>query len=134
NTWLDTLNMSIALILYALPAFILAVFVQIILLWINNAGISWPVTGWGTPWQYDWNNSQYKIVPILTYAAAGYGYYARLTRTTLLETLQQDYIRTARAKGLREHATVYRHALRNAMIPLITVIGVLLGLLITGSF
>jgi len=134
NTWVDTLNMSVALTLYALPVFILAVFVQILILWLNNVGISWPVIGWGTPWQYSWSDIQYKLAPILTYGAAGYAYYARLTRTTLLEVLRQDYIRTARAKGLREQAVIYRHALRNAFIPLITVIGLLLGLLVTGSF
>jgi ABC-type dipeptide/oligopeptide/nickel transport system permease component len=134
NTWFDTLNMSLALILFALPSFILAVFVQILIVRLNNAGVAWPVTGWGTPWQYDWTDLQYKIVPILTYAAAGYGYFARLARTTLLEVLRQDYIRTARAKGLRERVVIYRHALRNAMIPLITVIGLLLGLLVAGTF
>lgn len=134
NTWPDTLNMTLALVLYALPAFILAVFIQIILVSINNAGFSWPVTGWGNPWQYDWSDLQYKIVPILTYAAAGYGYFARLTRTTLLEALRQDYIRTARAKGLRERAVIFRHALRNAVIPLITVLGLLIGTLVVGSF
>ncbi len=134
NTWVDTLHMGMALILYALPVFILAVLVQVLLLQVNNLGISWPVTGWGTPWQYDWNDLQYKIVPVLTYAAAGYGYFARLTRTTVLEVLRQDYIRTARAKGLRERIVIYRHALRNAMIPLVTVIGLLIGLLVTGSF
>ena len=134
NTWLDTINMGVALVLYALPGFILAVFVQIILLWVNNAGMSWPVTGWGTPWQYSWSDLQYKLAPIITYGAAGYGYYARLARTTMLEVLRQDYIRTARAKGLRERRVAYIHALRNALIPLITVVGVLLGLLVTGSF
>lgn len=134
NTWVDTFHMSLALVLYALPSFILAVFAQILLLWVNNAGLSWPVTGWGTPWQYGWSDLQYKLVPIFVYAAAGYGYYARLTRTTLLEVLRQDYIRTARAKGLQERAVIYRHALRNAMIPLITVLGLLIGFLVVGSF
>jgi ABC-type dipeptide/oligopeptide/nickel transport system permease component len=134
NTWVDTLNTSVALILYALPTFILAVFVQVLLVWLNNLGVSWPVTGWGTPWQYDWTDLQYKIVPILTYAATGYGYYARLTRTLMLEVLHQDYIRVARAKGLYERVVIYRHALRNVMLPLITVIGLLFGLLVTGSF
>ncbi len=134
NTWIDTVHMGVALVLYALPVFILAVFVQILLLRINDLGVSWPVTGWGTPWQYSWSDIQYKIVPVLTYAAAGYGYFARLTRTTVLEVLRQDYIRTARAKGLRERVVIYRHALRNAMIPLVTVIGLLIGLLVTGSF
>lgn len=134
NTWIDTLNMGVALILYAIPIFILAVFVQVILLWINNAGVSWPVTGWGTPWQYTWDDIQFKIAPVLTYGAAGYAYYARLTRTTLLDVLKQDYIRTARAKGMSERVVIYRHALRNAIIPLITVVGVLIGLLVVGSF
>jgi ABC-type dipeptide/oligopeptide/nickel transport system permease component len=134
NSWFDTLNMGVALVLYAMPIFILAVFVQIILLWVNNAGLSWPVTGWGTPWQYSLEDIQFKLAPILTYGAAGYAYYARLTRTTLLDVLKQDYIRTARAKGMSERVVIYRHALRNAMIPLITVVGVLLGLLVTGSF
>jgi ABC-type dipeptide/oligopeptide/nickel transport system permease component len=117
-----------------LPVFILAIFVQIGLLWLNNTtGQSWPVTGWGTPWQYSWSDLQYKLIPVLTYAATGYGYYARLTRTTLLEVLRQDYIRTARAKGLRENIVVYRHALRNATIPLITVFGVILGFSVAGS-
>jgi len=134
NTWVDTLLMSTALGIYALPAFVLIVFVQILILWLNNAGISWPVTGWGTAWQYSWSDIQYKLAPIITYAAAGYAYYARLTRTTLLEVLRQDYIRTARAKGLQEWIVTYRHALRNAIIPLITVIGLVVGLLVTGSF
>lgn len=135
NTWIDTLNMGTALILYSLPVFVFAVFVQLLLLWVNNfLGFPWPVTGWGTPWHYSWSDIQYKLVPVLVYGAAGYGYYARLTRTTLLEVLRQDYVRTARAKGMRERIVVYRHALRNAMIPLITVIGLLFGLLVTGSF
>ncbi|GLV58339.1 peptide ABC transporter permease [Dictyobacter sp. S3.2.2.5] len=134
NTWIDTTNMSIALILYALPSFILAVFVQILLLWIDKSGIGWPISGWGDPWQYTWSDIQYKLVPILTYGAAGYAYYARLTRTTMLEVLRQDYVRTARAKGLREKVVIYRHTLRNAIIPLITAVGLLLGLLVTGSF
>ncbi|WP_126596161.1 ABC transporter permease [Dictyobacter aurantiacus] len=134
NTWIDTTNMSIALILYALPSFILSVFVQLLLLWIDKTGLGWPISGWGDPWQYTWSDIQYKLVPILTYGAAGYAYYARLTRTTMLEVLRQDYVRTARAKGLREKAVIYRHTLRNAIIPLITAVGLLLGLLVTGSF
>ncbi|GCF06956.1 ABC transporter permease [Dictyobacter arantiisoli] len=134
NTWIDTLSMGASLILYALPSFILAVFVQVLVLWIDKSGVGWPVSGWGTPWSYDWSNIQYKIVPILTYGLAGYAYYARLTRTTMLDVLRQDYVRTARAKGLHENIVIYRHALRNAVIPLITAIGLLLGLLVTGSF
>ena len=134
NTWIDTGNMILALILYALPSFIIAVFAQVIIVWLNvHTGSSWPVANWGTPWHYTWSDLQYKIVPIVVYAGAGYAYFARLARTSMLEVLNQDYIRTARAKGLVEHVVIYTHALRNALVPLITSIGLAIGLLIVGS-
>jgi ABC-type dipeptide/oligopeptide/nickel transport system permease component len=135
NTWIDTFNMGLALVIYAIPVFILAVTAQLIIVWIDKAtGGSWPVSQWGTPWSYSWSDLQYKIVPILVYAAAGLAYFARLSRTSMLEVLRQDYVRTARAKGLHERAVIYRHALRNAMIPLVTVIGLSIGFLVTGAF
>lgn len=135
NTWFDTSNMVVALLFYALPPFVLAVFAQLIIGWLNtHIGTSWPVSNWGNPWQYTPSDLQYKIVPILVYGAGGYAYFARLTRNTMLEVLRQDYVRTARAKGLAERAVVYRHALRNALIPLITVIGYFVGLLVVGAF
>ena len=139
NTWVDTTNMTVMLVLYAIPVFVLAVFVQVFILWIDNLtgganGIGWPVAQWGTPWHYSWSDIQFKLAPILVYAATGVAYYARLSRTTMLEVLRQDYVRTARAKGLRERVVIYRHALRNAMIPLVTVFGVALGFLVTGAF
>ncbi|HZR43450.1 MAG TPA: ABC transporter permease [Ktedonobacteraceae bacterium] len=135
NTWVDTVNMGTALVIYALPAFILAILFQIFVVWIDQrTGLSWPVTRWGVPWHYTWNDLQYKIVPILTYAAAGLAYFARLARTSMMEVLRQDFIRTARAKGMFERVVIYRHALRNAMIPLVTVIGLSIGFLVTGAF
>lgn len=135
NSWIDTTNMGIALTIYAVPAFVLAVLVQVIIVWLDqNAGLGWPVSNWGNPWQYTWSDIQYKLIPILVLAAAGLAYFARLSRTTMLEVLRQDYVRTARAKGMRERVVIYRHALRNAMIPLVTVLGVTIGLLVTGAF
>jgi ABC-type dipeptide/oligopeptide/nickel transport system permease component len=135
NSWMDTMNMGVALILYALPAFILAVFFQILIVWLHKtAGLDWPVSNWGNPWQYSWTDIQYKLGPILVYSAAGFAYYARLARTTMLEVLRQDYVRTARAKGLLENMVIYRHAFRNALIPLVTVIGLSVGFLVTGVF
>jgi ABC-type dipeptide/oligopeptide/nickel transport system permease component len=135
NTWVDTLNMTAALIIYAIPVFILAVAAQLLIVWIDKAtGASWPVSQWGTPWSYSWDDLQYKIAPILVYAAAGLAYFARLSRTSMLEVLRQDFVRTARAKGLHERVVIYRHALRNAMIPLVTVIGLSIGFLVTGAF
>lgn len=135
NTWIDTFNMGTALIIYAIPVFVLAILCQLLIIWIDKGtGGSWPVSQWGSPWQYTWSDIQYKLAPILVYAAAGMAYFARLARTSMLEVLRQDFVRTARAKGLFENIVVYRHALRNAMIPLVTVIGLAIGFLVTGAF
>lgn len=136
RTWIDRTNMTAMLILYALPAFILAVIVQVLLVALDQTfvDLNWPVANWGTPWNYDWTNIQYKLIPILVYALAGMAYFSRLTRTSVLEVLRQDYIRTAHAKGLSAFIVTYRHALRNALIPLVTVFGVSIGLLVAGAF
>ena len=123
------------LVIYALPVFVLAVFAQVLILWLNGlTGASWPVSQWGNPWQYTWSDIQYKLVPILVYGAAGLAYFARLARTSMLAVLCQDYVRPARAKGLRERVVVYQHALRNALIPLITVLGLSIAFLVAGAF
>ena len=135
NTWADTANMAVALTFYAVPVFVFCVFAQVLIAWLNTLfGSQWPVSNWGTPWQYSWTDIQYKLGPILVYSLAGYAYFARLARTSMLEVLRQDYIRTAHAKGLHERIIIYRHALRNAMIPIITYLGVALGLLVAGVF
>ena len=135
NTWIDTANMGTALLLYAIPGFVLAVFVRSAIAQIDQAtGASWPPTGWGNPWEYTWPDIQAKLAPILIFGFGGAAYIARLARTSMLEILRQDYIRTARAKGLREKVVIYRHALRNALIPLVTTFGYSLGFLVTGAF
>jgi ABC-type dipeptide/oligopeptide/nickel transport system permease component len=135
NTWIDTTNMGIILVLYSIPVFVLGVFVQVFIVWFDqHTGASWPVSNWGAPWHYSPTDLSYKLAPILVFAAGGIAYIARLSRASTLEVLRQDYVRTARAKGLRERVVIYRHALRNALIPLLTVVGLLLGLLVTGAF
>jgi ABC-type dipeptide/oligopeptide/nickel transport system permease component len=135
NTWVDTGSMSISLILYSLPSFILAIFFQVAIVWLDKLTQShWPVAGWGNPWQYSLSDITYKIGPILVFAAVGFAFIARLTRTTMLEVLRQDYVRTARAKGLKEQVVNYRHAFRNALIPLVTVFGTSLATLVGGVF
>ena len=127
--------MAIVLVMYALPVFVFAVFFQVIVVAIDtHTGAQWPVANWGNPWQYTWSDLQFKIGPIVILALAGLAYFTRLTRTSMLEVLRQDFVRTARAKGLRERVVVYRHALRNALIPLVTVLGLSLGLIVTGTF
>ncbi len=135
NTWIDTTNMVVLLTIYAIPAFILGTLVQVAIVQLDlNTGLGWPVANWGVPWHYTLSDIQFKIVPIIVYAATAVAYIARLSRTSMLEVLRQDYVRTARAKGMREQSVIYRHALRNALIPLVTIIGLSIGLLITGAF
>ncbi|HLZ61243.1 MAG TPA: ABC transporter permease [Ktedonosporobacter sp.] len=135
NTWLDTSSMGVSLVLYAVPLFVLAVFAQLIIILMHKMiGVQWPVANWGVPWQYSWSDIQFKLVPILVYSAGTFAAFSRLARTSMLDVLRQDYIRTARAKGLRERATIYRHAFRNALIPLVTYIGYSIGFLVTGVF
>ena len=85
-----------------------------------------PTSGWTT-----WES---KVLPVIALGLAPLAYFARLVRGTMLETLQQDYIRTARAKGLRWRRVVGLHVLRNSLIPAVTAAGPILGYLITGSF
>jgi len=84
-----------------------------------------PVSGWGT-WAH-------LVLPASTMGAALAAILTRMVRTAMLEELGQDYIRTARAKGLPERVVVYRHALRNAMIPVLTVVGLQFGALLAGT-
>jgi ABC-type dipeptide/oligopeptide/nickel transport system permease component len=135
NTWIDTTNMVVLLILYAVPVFVIAPLVQLAIVQIDiNTGAGWPVANWGNAWQYSFSDIQLKLIPILVYATTSTAYVARLMRTSMLEVLRQDYVRTARAKGMREQVVTYRHALRNALIPLVTIIGVSIGFLVTGAF
>ncbi len=85
-----------------------------------------PTSGW-TTWQS-------KVLPVIALGLAPMAAFARLVRGTMLETLQQDYIRTAKAKGLRWRRVVGLHVLRNSLIPVVTAAGPILGFLITGSF
>ncbi len=135
NTWIDTTSMSVSLILYSLPSFILAIFFQVAVVQLDHAtNTNWPVADWGTAWSYTPSDITHKLGPILVFAAVGFAFIARLTRTTMLEVLRQDYVRTARAKGLKEQVVNYRHAFRNALIPLVTVFGTSLATLVGGVF
>jgi ABC-type dipeptide/oligopeptide/nickel transport system permease component len=131
NTWIDTTSMGTMLFMFALPTFVLIPLYQLLMIFFvqrfNLDGPPLPTSGWeGGP--------EYKIMPVVILAAAGMGYFARLTRTVMLEVLSQDYVRTARSKGLQERVVVYIHALRNAMLPLLTVIGPSLAFIVTGAF
>jgi len=122
NSWLDYVITSIASLGFAVPNFALAiVFITV----ISDIYHLLPTGGWGTPQQL--------IMPVTAYALFPMSQIARYTRVSVLEVLRADYIRTAKAKGLPARRVVWRHVLRNALLPMITVIGPLLPDLITGS-
>ena len=97
------------------------------------------VWGWGAPlgvidlWDDPIQNMQIVLRLAIVLGLAVSAYIARMTRSTLLEIIREDYIRTARAKGLRERVVVVRHALRNTMLPVVTLSGVLFGFMLGGS-
>lgn len=122
GTWKEAAAMFAALGAISLPAFI----VGPLLILIFSLWLKWlPVGGWGSPATL--------ILPAITLACPYVAYIARLLRGSMIETLGQDFIRTARAKGLSEHVVLYRHALRVAVLPVISFLGPLAAHLLTGS-
>ncbi|MGE3953745.1 MAG: ABC transporter permease [Parachlamydiales bacterium] len=121
--WQDYLCMGSAVLGLSVPSFLLATFLQY--LFAIKLGIL-PVARWGTFAQ--------SILPTWSLAALPTAFIARLTRSGMLEVLRQDYILTARAKGLGEPAILIRHALRNAFLPVLTYLGPLLANILCGSF
>jgi len=127
NTWRDTAIMGLMLALYSIPSFVIIPVLWVADLALYKAGLpSLPVAGWGRPEQL--------ILPVLVLAAANAGFIARLMRNSMLEVMRQDFIRTARAKGLPQRLVILRHVLRNALLPLLTVLGPATAFLVTGAF
>ena len=127
--WLDRLLMGFSVLGFSIPVFVLAY----LLIWLVSIKLGWlPVQGYKRladgvgPWLY------HLILPCITLSVIYIALIARVTRASVLETLGEDYIRTARAKGLPEGAVLWRHALANAAVPIATVIGIGIALLIGG--
>lgn len=122
NSPLDYASMVVALLGICTPSFWLG----LMLMWIFAVELRWlPTSGRG-----DW---RHLVLPGVTLGVGAAAIIARVTRSSLLEVLNQDYIRTAKAKGLRQQTVVYRHALKNALIPVVTVIGLEFGFLLAGA-
>jgi oligopeptide transport system permease protein len=122
HTWIDRTAMLAALFAISLPSFVIGpLLVLVFAIYVPVL----PVGGWGT--------LQSLILPSITLAAPYVAYIARLTRASMLEVLTQDYVRTARAKGLSENRVIYKHALRVAILPVVSFLGPLAANLLTGS-
>ncbi len=123
NTPIDYVSMAVAIAGVSVPTIVLGP----ILIWLF--GVNWallPPSGWGTPEQ--------AIMPVIALGSGSSAILARLTRASLLQVLREDYITTARAKGLAEQVVIGLHALKNALIPVITVLGPMFAALVTGTF
>lgn len=127
NTRFDTIIQIIGLTLFTAPIFVIIPFYQLGMVWLGNQGLPHlPISGWGTV--------DTEIIPIVFNAVNSFALFTRFTRSSLIETLGQDYVRTARAKGLSERVVLWRHAFRNASLPLITVLAPSIGAVVTGLF
>ena len=123
NTIIDYLSMLVATIGTTIPGFVLAIF----LIYIFGVSLHLlPFVGWGS-WQH-------MVMPMFVLGLGAGGFLTRITRASMLEAIRQDYVRTARSKGLHERAVIVGHALKNALIPVATIIGPATAGLITGSF
>ena len=130
GSWVDLGTMAVAMGGIAMPTFWLG----LNLIFLFAVTLRWlPVAGYEPLSAGPWRSLRHLILPAVTLGVAQGALLARMTRSMMLETLSQDYVRTARAKGLVERSVIFRHALRNAFIPLMTVIGLSFAALLGGA-
>jgi ABC-type dipeptide/oligopeptide/nickel transport system permease component len=132
NSWIDSAVTFVAMLGITVPNFVIALW----LILVFAVRLKWlPMGGWSDPdnWLIPGVFSKDWILPVIAYALAPLSIAARYTRSSVLDAIRSDYVRTARAKGLAGHMVMSRHVLRNALIPMITVLGVEIPNLLTGS-
>ena len=128
-TWVDYTAMGVSLSTLSMPVFWFA----IVAIWIFSLNLGWfPVSGRAGP-VWEWDGLRHVALPAITLATTSVAIISRLTRSGMLEVLGRDYIVTARAKGIAEPVVVGKHALKNALIPVVTVIGLQYGFLLGGA-
>jgi peptide/nickel transport system permease protein len=129
GTWIDRIVMGFSVLGFSVPVFV----VGYVLIYIFAVELSWlPVQGYQPLSEGLWGFLQRLILPSFTLSVIYIALIARITRTSVLEVLNEDYIRTARAKGLPDRVVLMKHALRNAAVPIVTIIGIGVALLIGG--
>lgn len=130
GTWTDNIITLLANIGITIPQFWLG----ILLMFFLSYKLGWlPTSGWTNPFEDFWMSTRQLIMPVICLSVGGIAGMCRLTRSCMLEVIRQDYVRTAWAKGLRERLIVFRHQIRNAVIPIVTVLGGMLGAILGGS-
>lgn len=130
NSWKDFCIRLVAMVGVSLPNFAVGV---LLILFFANVWNWHPPIGFVHIWHDPIRALQILILPVIALGTSMAGSVSRMTRSAMLEVLRQDYIRTARSKGLSERIVIYRHALRNALIPILTLIGLQLGYLLGGA-
>ena len=129
RSWVDYLVMTFSVLGFSIPVFVIGyIFIQIFSIELRVL----PIQGYRAPSEDFMGFLQRAILPSLTLATIYVALIARMTRASMLEVLGEDYIRTARAKGVRENIVLFQHALRNAAVPIMTIIGTGFALLISG--
>jgi oligopeptide transport system permease protein len=126
NTWVDYLSMAFAVVGISVPLFVIGPVLQ----YVFAMKLQWlPTSGWFTSGD-GWKTI---IMPAITLAFLDFATIARLTRSSMLETLRSDYIRTAKAKGMKNSAIIFKHAMKGAMLPIVSYLGPAFAGIITGS-
>jgi peptide/nickel transport system permease protein len=133
----DKISMTSALFFWSMPNFWLGLILiytfSLWLPWLPSSGIRSIGTTYPTLHQEIIDQLKHLILPVFVSGASGAAFNSRLVRSSMLEILRQDYILTARSKGLKERVVIYKHALRNGLLPVVTVVGISLGFIISGS-
>ncbi len=123
NSWLDNILTGITFTAVGMPVFwtgiMLILLFSVILGWLPSSGMQWDIRNF--------------ILPTIALASVTTATITRITRSSMLDVLQEDYVRTARAKGVAERVVIYKHALRNALIPVVTIMGLQFGRLLAGA-
>lgn len=130
NTWVDYSGMGLAIFFNSFPSFYLG----IVLIWIFGVLLGWfPTMGYYSPLEDFWKGLYHLILPSFTLGAWYAGLIARITRSSLVDVMNENYIKVAKAKGVQGRALVYKHAMRNVMIPVVTIVGLQLGGMLRGA-
>jgi peptide/nickel transport system permease protein len=130
GTWIDSVSTTLANIGVTIPIFWLGY----LLILLVGLELRWlPIAGYTSPFVDFWKSTQQIIMPVFCMTITGLATTARQTRSAMLEVTRQDYIRTAWSKGLRERTVILKHALKNGLIPVITLIGMGMGMVFAGS-